>query len=62
MRCGRAAAPGIEATPLSKQFMRYSASRACRRHPRRRSALPGRYAVPIDDIRRRAASFTHRMI
>jgi MoxR-like ATPase len=56
-----------EATPLSKQFMRYGASprglQAIILAAKIRALLEGRYAVAIDDIRHVAApAMRHRMI
>ncbi|MBV8758364.1 MAG: MoxR family ATPase [Deltaproteobacteria bacterium] len=56
-----------EATPLSKQFMRYGASprglQAIILASKIRALLEGRYAVSIDDIRHVAtAALRHRMI
>ena len=56
-----------EATPLSKQFMRYGASprglQAIILAAKIRALLEGRYAVSIDDIRHVAApALRHRMI
>jgi MoxR-like ATPase len=56
-----------EATPLSKQFMRYGASprglQAVILAAKIRALLEGRYAVAIDDIRHVAApALRHRMI
>src|SRR5215831_6425573 len=56
-----------EATPLSKQFMRYGASprglQAIILAAKIRALLEGRYAVAIDDIRHvAAAALRHRLI
>ena len=56
-----------EATPMSKQFMRYGASprglQAVILAAKIRALLEGRYAVSIDDIRAVAApALRHRMI